>query len=154
MDEMKKTISDIMSTKVIILSKSSRVSEAVDVMADNQISCIAICEEERPRGIVTERDILKKIVKSRKNPEDVTLEEIMSSPVITLKEHTSLVTAGNVMKENKIRRFVVVDDEDKIKGLVTQTDLLKATIDLSIYLCWKIIDFDMPLNEFRKKLNF
>ncbi len=78
-------IQDIMINKVVTGSASISVKEAVDTMNAHGIGCLVVMEKESPVGIVTERDLLKRVLAESKDPRKINVQEIMSKPLIVGK---------------------------------------------------------------------
>ncbi|MGB2807954.1 MAG: sigma 54-interacting transcriptional regulator [Sedimentisphaerales bacterium] len=122
---MWKNVVEIMSPDVAAILCKASVAEAAEVMTSRHISCIVILEEDEVVGVLTERDLLKRVVGQEKNPADVKLEEVMSSPVICVPPDCPVFTAGRIMENIDIRRLVVTEDKH-LCGIVTQTDIFRA----------------------------
>ncbi|MFA4919672.1 MAG: CBS domain-containing protein [Thermodesulfovibrionales bacterium] len=118
------TIKVIMSRDVITLGPDESLKSAVKKMNSHNVSCIVIIKDGKPIGILTERDII--FLKGNNVEFDtVQLQSVMRSPVIAVSEETEVPEAANLMVINSLRRLVVVDDEHKVIGIVTQTDIIK-----------------------------
>ncbi|MHC4655765.1 MAG: sigma 54-interacting transcriptional regulator [Planctomycetota bacterium] len=122
---MWKNVVEIMSLDVSGIQCKASVTEAAEVMTSHHISCIVILEEDEVVGILTERDLLKRVVGLQKDPVDVKLEEVMSSPVICVPPDCPVFTAGRIMENIDIRRLVVTEDKH-LCGIITQTDIFRA----------------------------
>jgi transcriptional regulator with GAF, ATPase, and Fis domain len=122
---MWKNVVEIMSPDVDAILCKASVAEAAEVMTSRHISCIVILEEDEVVGVLTERDLLKRVVGLQKDPADVKLEEVMSSPVICVPPDCPVFTAGRIMENIDIRRLVVTEDK-QLCGIVTQTDVFRA----------------------------
>jgi predicted transcriptional regulator len=118
-------ISRIMSRDVTVLSKEHSARQALTRMTEQSISCIVIAEEGRPLGVFSEGDVTRLIIQGKESWA-ARLEEVMSCPAQTIAADAPILQGVERMNENNIRRLVVVNDEGKIEGLVTQTDLLKV----------------------------
>lgn len=120
-------VSEIMCPKVITVDGNSdpSVLQIADVMVKNKVDAVIILENRRPSGIITERDILKKVSVHNKKPEDVAAKNIMSSPLITVKAYDSIDTAAQAMVKNKIKRLPVLEDDGSIAGMISSTDIAK-----------------------------
>lgn len=117
-------VSTIMSKDVITLSPEETLFSAIVKMNQNNVSCIVIVQDNKPEGILTERDIIY----LKGNNIDfnlVTLKTVMRSPVIAVSEDTDIPEVANLMVINSLRRLVVVDNNHKVTGIVTQTDIIK-----------------------------
>lgn len=98
--------------------------EASRIMSDRREGCIIVLDKGRPVGIVTERDLVSKVMAKGVNPMDVKVAEIMSSPLITIDPDASVEEAVEVIVKNGIRRLPVVRD-GIIYGVFTTRDLAK-----------------------------
>lgn len=107
-----------------IVDGEQTVSEAAKVMEEHLASSVLVRENGLVRGIVTERDILRKLVAKNQNPDTTTVADIMSSPLLTIEDSASLYEASEVMDRNDIRRLVVVN-EGNIVGIVNTTTVSK-----------------------------
>jgi diguanylate cyclase (GGDEF)-like protein len=102
--------------------------EAIQAMLDNRYSCLVVVDEQRPVGIITERDIVRLMAEflSCRPFDSVTVVEVMSKPVMTVTETTTLFDALVVSNSQKIRHLPVVDEQGRMSGLVTQSHLAQA----------------------------
>src|SRR3989338_9574788 len=100
----------------------SSVSEAVRIMDEKSIGSALIEENRRVIGIVTERDILRKIVAKGKNPDKVKVKDIMNNPVITIDANEDISEASKIMDEKRIRRLIVVEN-GQIVGKITANSI-------------------------------
>ena len=100
----------------------SSVSEAARIMDERAIGSALIEENGRVIGIMTERDILRKIVAKGKNPDKVKVKDIMNDPVVTIDANEDILEASKIMDEKKIRRLIVVEN-GKIVGKITANSI-------------------------------
>ncbi|MGH3064861.1 MAG: diguanylate cyclase [Gaiellaceae bacterium] len=124
------TIQNIMTRDVVSVAPDSPLQEAIRTMRELRISCTVVCVGNVPVGMVTERD-MPRIVDDLLAGEDVlalSSGDVMSKPVITVRDDTGLDLALAQMQEAQIRRLVVVDESGYLVGVVTQTDLLGAYV--------------------------
>jgi CBS domain-containing protein len=98
------------------------VKKAAEVMAQEDKSAIIVTVEGKAKGIVTERDILKRIVAEDKNAKNTKLKEIMSSPLVTIEPNTDLEEAARLMFEKKMKNLPVVH-ENRLIGLLNLQDI-------------------------------
>lgn len=113
-----------MSKKIITIETSSSVTEIAKIMNKNNISCIVLTKNEKPCGIITERDYLSKIIAQNKKASELSPIQIMSSPFTTVSAVALVDVVAQTMLENKIRHVVVIDKDHPI-GIITITDFLK-----------------------------
>lgn len=116
-------IYDIMRSKVVTGRASISVKEAVDIMNKHGIGCLVVVEKENPIGIVTERDLLKRVLAESKDPRKINVQEIMSKPLIVGKPDMLIEEVIKLMFDNKIKKLPIVEN-GKLLGLVTLTDLV------------------------------
>ena len=100
----------------------SSVSEAARIMDERAIGSVLIEENGRVIGIMTERDILRKIVAKGKNPDKVKVKDIMNDPVTTIDANEDILEASRIMDEKKIRRLIVVEN-GQIVGKITANSI-------------------------------
>ena len=118
------TAQDIMSKKVVAVESNSTASDIAKLMDKNRVSSIIITKEEKPYGIITERDIVSKITAQNKKPSEVKTVEIMSSPLVVVSPLTPVDEVAEKMILNKIRRIVVLNGTETL-GIITVTDFMK-----------------------------
>lgn len=115
-------VRDIMEKNVITISHDKTVLDAALMLKEKKISFLVIMNDNTPIGLVTERDIVRKIAAENKQASTVPLEDIMSKKFRWVEPSTDIDTAVQKMINNNIRRLVVLENE-KLAGVVTQTDL-------------------------------
>ncbi|MCW4045587.1 MAG: CBS domain-containing protein [Candidatus Bathyarchaeota archaeon] len=115
----------VMSKEVITIDENASVKEAADIMNEAEISCIVATKKGQPIGIITERDLLKRIVSEGKNAEKTQVKRIMSTPLITIAPNTDAEEAARLMFEKKIKKLAVID-QNRLVGVVSLTDIARA----------------------------
>ncbi len=118
------TARDIMSKKVITVESNLSVVDVAKLMHKNKVSSVIVTKDEKPYGIITERDMLSKVSAQNKKPSEIKTTEIMSSPLTVVSPSTSVDIVAEEMIRNKIRRVVVSDGEQPL-GIITVTDFVK-----------------------------
>ena len=103
-----KDISEIMSKDVCGIDRKASVAEAAAIMSSRHISSITVMEGEQIVGILTEKNVLGRVIAQQKNPLDVKTEEVMSSPVISVPPSYSVFSASKTMETMNIRRLVIM----------------------------------------------
>ncbi len=146
-----KKVSSIMTRNVITVEKGNSVQDAIDKMAKFSISCIVVEEDNFPVGILTERDITR-LFYEKGNINDLKIEEIMSHPVKTISLDIPVYDTIKIMNQKKIRRLIIVDNEGKIAGLITQYDITKRLEGQYIDYLKNIIHEKDKLLEKTKKI--
>jgi CBS domain-containing protein len=121
------TVDSFMTKHVVTLSKKDLVREAIQIMAKKTISCIVIVDKnKKPVGVVTERDLVKRVLQMNVNPHGTEISVVMSSPVITVTTDADIFDVMITMQKHNFRRVIVVDKEKRLVGLVTQSDLFRG----------------------------
>lgn len=117
------TVDSMMVKDVYTLKKDASVQEVAKKMKDHSIGSIVIVENKKPVGIITERDLVKRVIVENKNTKETKAEEIMSKPVIAVYDATPLSEAIDLMHDKKIRRLVAVNKDDETTGILTADDI-------------------------------
>jgi len=117
-------VRDVMSKSVRVVRPDSSVKEVVATMNKFDIGSIVVVQGERPVGIITERDILRRIVEPCLAPETLTARQVMSSPVITIDENASIDEAARLMAKKGIKKLLVTRNNDQLVGILTFTDIV------------------------------
>ncbi|WP_440953072.1 CBS domain-containing protein [Methanococcoides sp. FTZ1] len=126
-------VREIMTKDVFILDITSTALEAAQTMNDQNIGSLIVSKDGNPIGIITERDLVHKVMANDVKPSTMLAEEIMSSPIITVKSSTDVIEASKMMVKSGIRRLAITDD-DKITGIVTDRDILTVAPGLNTIL--------------------
>ncbi|MDI6897992.1 CBS domain-containing protein [Methanocella conradii] len=140
------SVSDVMSRRLITADVSETADRLGRIMADAGVGCIIITKEGHPIGIVTERDLVVKIISKNRQPSKVKAQDIMSTPLITIPPDKSVELASREMARRRIRRLPVVQDR-KLIGMVSDSDLILVSSELGEILR-DIIRQNNPEGEF------
>lgn len=121
------TVSEIMSKDIIVkeLGLNSSALEVAKLMSKSKAGAVVVLKNGKPAGVITERDLLKKLSAKNKKPEDVSAKSIMSSPLVTVKAFDSIDTAAKKMTEHGIKRLPVLEDDGSLAGMLSVTDIAK-----------------------------
>jgi CBS domain-containing protein len=121
-------VQDLMSSPVITVTLTETMKEVATIMSKNDIGSIVVTgSKEKLVGIITERDIVKRLTALNRLPSQVKVEDVMSSPVITIASDKDIKEAAMSMKEHGIRRLVVVE-RGKIIGIITSRDIFDEMV--------------------------
>ncbi|MGA8105539.1 MAG: CBS domain-containing protein [Nitrososphaeraceae archaeon] len=129
---MTETVNDFMRKSLITIEESASVQEAANRMKDKNISSLVVVDEiGRPLGLITERDLVRKVCIHDVSTSKLIIKEIMSSPLITIDSNSSASEAVDMMLRNNVRHLLVVDSKsseglDKPIGIVTPLDFTKS----------------------------
>jgi len=114
-----------MVEKVINAGLNAPVQDVANLMNKHQIGCLIIVDKGEPLGIITERDMIKRVICTEKATENLRALDIMSQPLVNASPNMRAGDAAKIMLEWNIKKLPVVD-EGKLVGLVTLTDLLRS----------------------------
>ena len=121
-----KRVDRYMSPEVRTLDEKESVFSAVQIMTHYNISCLIITREAKPAGIITERDVMRRVALEGKDLKKVKVKDVMSSPLISKSSETKINDIISLMSRYGIRRIVIMDD-DQLKGIITQTDIVRMS---------------------------
>jgi len=124
-DRLPLKVRDVMVREVITVDENSSVKEAVDIMNEFQIGSLIVLEKGKAKGIVTERDFLRRVTAEAKDIMNTKVKEIMTTPLVAVEPGTDLEEAMKLMFKNKIKKLAVVDS-NKLVGIVTLTDIARV----------------------------
>lgn len=118
-------IEQIMTTNVTTIPLHLTLREVVNRMAVAAISCMVVVDGKNPVGIITERDTVR-LIAAGVDPDSGLIHSLMSKPVISVRLGTTLHKTALLMKQEKIRHIVVVDENGALVGIITQTDIVRG----------------------------
>jgi CBS domain-containing protein len=118
-------VESIARMPVPTVTGSTHVFDIASIMAKRNIGAVIVTRDSEPLGIITERDIIERVVLANKDPQEVVAQEIMTAPLITIHCNRTIEKALEIMRRNHVRRLVVVKGESMI-GLVTERRLMLA----------------------------
>lgn len=113
----------------ISIPRELSVLAAVRLMAKKQVGAVLVLEDGRPVGIFTERDVMLKVVLEGRDPGRTPVEQVMTSPVIPIREDATLDDAVRTMLRRRIRHLPLVDAEGKVQGMLSLRHLVGDEID-------------------------
>ena len=119
-------VKEAMKYNPVMVSPMITVFEAAQTMKKHKIGNVLVGENKHPVGILTESDILKKVVAEGKNPRDVLVDDVMSTPIIVIDPYVSLEDAMKTMGKCNIRRLPVMENNELV-GIITQRDILRIS---------------------------
>jgi CBS domain-containing protein len=122
--------SGFMTTELITATEDQTIQEICKIMSDHDIGCVVVVKRlvggNKPIGIITERDIVHEIGISDMFLAQKPIRELMKYPLVTISPNTSIKEAIEIMQTKNIRRLLVVDNDDIVRGILTQKDVFNA----------------------------
>jgi CBS domain-containing protein len=116
-------VKDFMTKGVLTVDEERTIFEAAELMTQKEVGDVVVLKGEIPRGIVTERDFVRRVV-AKKTPLDTKISDVMSKPLITIDPEASLKEAARKMVKNRIRRLPVVK-QHKLVGIIAVSDFAR-----------------------------
>ena len=121
------TIESAMRTPPVTAVPSETVSSVIRKMVSSDIGAVIVADRDRPLGVITERDVLERVLQAGKDPSETLGKDIMSSPVTVVEYGTSLTDVLMMMREQQVRRLAVMEDGELV-GVVTERRILDALV--------------------------
>ena len=118
---------DLNSRKIWSLKPENRVIDSLFLMAEKNISCILIMNQEHLAGIFSERDYARKVVIKGKNSNETLLKEVMTDKLITISPKTGLDECMQLMTDHRFRHLPIVDN-NKVVGLISIGDVVREML--------------------------
>jgi len=123
-------VKDIMSSPVFTIDEDATVNEAARLMDQHELGCIIVTgKEEKPLGIITERDLVKRVLAKNAKASKMSAKEVMTSPLITVDPDATLSDTAKRMSDLDIRRLGVMY-KGNLVGIVSSKDVLAITPEL------------------------
>jgi CBS domain-containing protein len=140
-------VSEVMVRDPVTFHPDTPVNELAKTMRKRSIASVVLVKEGKPVGIVTERDLVHRVLADGRDPSKLRAGEVCSKPVVAVSVYCDVEDAVDTMNDYKIRRLVVVDPDDKVAGMLTTDDLGFRLRNMSEELAVKY----MALNSRRRK---
>jgi CBS domain-containing protein len=121
---MGKTARDVMTSPAECAGENDTIADAAKRLAQLDVGSMPICgEDDRLKGMITDRDIVVKVIAQGGDPSQTKVSELAQGKPVTVGADNSVEDALDVMAEHKIRRLPVIDDQKKLVGIVSQADI-------------------------------
>lgn len=122
-------VKDVMTKDVKVIGPDSTVKEVVATMNKFSIGSIIVVQDNKPVGVISERDILRRVIEPCLSPETTAARQIMTHPVITICESASVAEVVKIMAEKRVRKIPVTKKE-RLVGIITYTDILSKVLKM------------------------
>ena len=116
---------EIMVKDIVSVEEKVNTRKAVEIMNKHEIGCLIVVKKGKPTGILTERDMLTRVLVESKDPNKTEVREVMSSPIVVGNPQMDIEEAIRLMFKRNIKKLPIVDG-DHLVGLVTLTDLIRS----------------------------
>jgi len=116
-------IRELMTTNVVTIDPEKSVSKAVKKMVERNVECLLIVKFEALQGLITFRDIIEKVVYAKRVPEKTKVRDIMAKKMVTCGPDSTIIEVVKLMKNKRLRRIPVIDENRRLLGIITNFDL-------------------------------
>ncbi len=124
-------VSEVMTKDVVTVDVKTSIMEVAQLIKKHRVGSAVVMESGKPLGIVTERDMVEKVIASDLIPSKTMAGEVMSTPLISVLPETSENEASRMMLKRNIRRLAVINEMNELVGIVTVVDVLSVSRELS-----------------------
>jgi CBS domain-containing protein len=123
-----KLVKDVMTDMLKTCTADTKLADVAKMMVEYDVGAIPVLFNNRPIGIITDRDIVVRTLAIGRNPLEYTAEQCMTANIITVTPETSLEECLDLMEKHQVRRMVVINNAKECCGIVAQADIaLKVT---------------------------
>jgi len=133
-NEISLSVRELMTRNLCFIDLTESVIDAARVMDEKGISSVLVRDGETFVGIITDQDIISRVVSKGFDPRKVRIIEVMSSPLITISPDASIEEAAEKMRDNKIRRVLVEDNHERIVGIIAESDIVRIAPELHLLI--------------------
>ncbi len=119
------SVKDVMRRDVVSIAADRTVSDAANLMKDKGVSGLIVLRSRRPAGIITEKDIVRRVVCEKKDPGKTLVGDVMSAPLIAVGPLASLEDAADAFMRGRVKKLAVVSG-GVLEGIISVTDILAA----------------------------
>jgi CBS domain-containing protein len=138
-------LNEVINKNVFTVSPESPLTEAAYLMMNAEVGALVVIDgESRPVGIITDRDLVVSVMAEGLNPNELTVEEVMTKDLVTVDEDTDIFEMLRILSENSIRRLPVTRGA-KLKGIVSVDDLI-------VVVATELVNLAMALSSKSKVL--
>ncbi|MDD5417718.1 MAG: CBS domain-containing protein [Candidatus Nanoarchaeia archaeon] len=130
------TVGEAMTINPVICSPEINAKEAAKIMIKNHVGSLVVAKNKKLMGIITEKDMLNKLIANAKSPEKVLVKDIMTKKPISIGRRTDIAEALDLMIRNDFRRLPVVENNSLV-GIITEKDLLRIAPKVMDFLITK-----------------
>jgi len=116
-------VKDVMTTSPVCCRPSDRIERVAELMSERDCGVVPVCADAKLVGVITDRDITCRAVATGRKPADCPVSEVMTKAVFAVHQDDDVEAAIELMKARQVRRLPVLDDEEKVVGIVAPSDL-------------------------------
>ena len=120
-------VGDVMRKGVVTLQEEDTVENAAKTLKKNIIGSVIVMRKGEPVGILTERDIVTKVIAAGRDPKKVKLKQIMSSPLKAVAPEVDVEEAARILRDEGVKRLPVINSKGKLVGIISETDIVRIS---------------------------
>ncbi len=139
-------IIDVARENVITIDIETTAKEAIEKMENERVGSIIITKDNKPEGIITDRDIAVKVTGKNRNPEDVGAKEIMTEKPFTVNKDEGVFEVIRKTADRRVRRIPIVEENGDLAGIITLDDLI-VLLATEVNTLSRVIQAESPLYE-------
>ena len=110
---------------MVTASPFAKVNEVAELMSDSNVGCVIITNDLCPVGIVTDRDIVTRVVAPGKDPKKTAISEVMTRDPVVVEDGTGLFEAMQLIRDEGVRRLPIIDGDGRLAGIITLDDIIR-----------------------------
>ena len=118
------SLKELMTEDVTYLPSTATVLDAAKFMTSMNVGSVIVADDESPSGLITDRDVVAKVIALGKDSSTTKIGEVMASPVVTISEDKDIIDATKLMSSHGIRRLPITDVKGKLSGVISLDDVL------------------------------
>jgi len=119
------TVLDCCRIDVVTASPDAKVNEVAELMSDSNVGCVVITNDLCPVGIVTDRDIVTRVVAPGKDPKKTAISEVMTRDPVVVEDGTGLFEAMQLIRDEWVRGLPIIDGDGRLAGIITLDDIIR-----------------------------
>ena len=116
-------IRDVMTSNVVTVERGTSVVDAAKVMIDEEKGPLPVVEGERVVAIVTDRDLIARVLAAGRDPNSVTVDEVASTDLVTAEPNLEVDEARRMLAQHQLDRLLVVEEGDRLVGILSEADI-------------------------------
>ncbi len=119
------TVLECCRMDVVTASPDTKVIEVAGMMNNSNVGCVVITENQCPVGIVTDRDLVTRVMATGRDPKKTAISEVMTRDPVVVEDGTGLFEAMQFIREEGVRRLPIVDSDGNLAGIITTDDIIR-----------------------------
>lgn len=126
-------VKELMVKDVLTCAKDDPILDVAKKMIDHDVGMLIVIEDnlsKKPIGVLSDRDILNKVLIQKKDPSKIPADQVATKKIISISPDLTLDKAVELMKKNKIKRLIVIDELGNLVGIISKSDIIKQFLEI------------------------